>query len=144
MNKNKKQQWGWTLLNYEESAHGPFSSKEKAIKDANKYIADESNKIIDPEEKILVGTIQWADPCEYLPSFDDMLGLINAQARDNEYQFFDDIVFDLNSGKNEEMAYKDEEKATRELQKLLSKWAEKWIASMAWILVNTEEVIVKK
>jgi hypothetical protein len=142
MKKNKKQEWGWTLLNYEEGAHGPFNSKKEVIKNAKEYIADESNKIIDDPEKILIGFVQWADPHEYLPDFDSVFELINQCAKDNEYSFFDDQVFDLNS--SEKMAHRNEERATKELQQLLSKWTDKWITSSAWVLTNTEEMTIEK
>ena len=57
--------------------------------------------------------------------------------------FVDELdIFDLKT-KSDKTALKDETKATKELQKLLSKWAEKWIIGSAWVLTNEEEITIK-
>jgi heme-degrading monooxygenase HmoA len=84
MKKNKRE-WGWALANYEDGAHGIFNSRKEAVKNAQGYIANELNKLLDPEEKILVGIVKWADPCDHLPEFENILEFIRSQARQSIY-----------------------------------------------------------
>jgi hypothetical protein len=57
--------------------------------------------------------------------------------------FVDELdIFDFKT-KSDKTALKDETKATKEQQKLLSKWAEKWIIGSAWVLTNEEEITIK-
>ena len=142
--KNKKE-WGWALrCQWRDGAHGIFNSRKEAIKNAQGYITNELNKLLDPEEKILVGIVKWADPCDHLPEFKNILEFIRSQAHDNQFMFVDELdIFDLKT-KNDKTAFKDEMKATKELQKLLSGWAEKWIIGSAWDLTNEEEITIKK
>lgn len=121
---DSKNEWAWMPWGG-GLAHGPFSSREEALKDAHEHC--------DPGEEITVNTIWKPDFCECID--DAVEFIINI---DECLDFcLDDPLFEFSGS----MA--DRDIASAELRSVIKPWAEKWVdKSLDWILKENEKIVI--
>jgi hypothetical protein len=128
--RGDRRQWAWREIDG-ETVNGPFESREEAI--------DEAKEGVDrgPGARFLVGRCSWLSAREYavyLADAADLLERMNNLAHDNGEGPEDDEAFEICSQKKFEQA-------TRELEKLLGDWAEKWVEAASYFVMKDEEEI---
>lgn len=87
--------WGW-MLDGDETASGPFDTREDAIIDAQEQCHP------DDIREVLVGKILFADAKKYTPDLDTFMENLEERAYD-DFAFVEDVVFTLS--KEAEKAY---------------------------------------
>lgn len=122
------QKWSW-MEKGSEYAHGPYDTKEEALKEAEEYLNPEG------EIKILIGRCNYAKPSDWVPDdLDDILEKMDECACDNEFHFCDDVIFEIDPDKKEE--------AHEVLVSFMKVWADKYIHSSVWNTDGEEEVTI--
>jgi len=119
--KTDTRKWGWSL---DEMAFGPFESRQDAISDAVEHSLGGF---------VWVGRMKTIDPAEWLPSLPDLIDEMENRICDNAASF-DDYIIDVRGGKRE---------ADSEANNALTAWAEKYLFSSCWYLVDCEEVSLR-
>jgi hypothetical protein len=99
-------EWAWS---FDNGIRGPFPSRAAAMADAEKFFEPTSEDGTPME--IDIGTCRWAQPVDHLPEAVTIVENMVDDARDNDFSFADDGVFDVS----------DEQ--IKALDDLLERWA---------------------
>jgi len=116
--------WAW-MREYDEFAHGPFKTKDEALANAREALQGYSPK------KIHIGEVEYATPATHVwDDVDRHLEEMDQSAGDNGFAWCDDEIF----------VVKDKVKAQEALTKLMEQWAEEYVTSDKWSLIDSQEV----
>lgn len=116
--------WAW-MREHDEFAHGPFKTKEEALANAKEAMQGYSSK------KIHIGEVEYANPALHLwDDVDRHLEEMDQSASDNGFAWCEDSIFEV----------KDMAKAQEALTELMEKWAEEYVTSDKWSLIDSEVV----
>lgn len=121
----KKKEWAWCQHIEGSQYHGPFPSRKEALKDAKENCDD---------AEIMLGHAHWPNAADYVPvDYDWLLECTDTNA-------IDDAFFD-----NDEPLFiaKDEKKARKDLIRVMTAWARKWLEPTAWTFRNGKKVKIR-
>jgi hypothetical protein len=116
-----------------EEAFGPFGDREEAILQAKEWM---KLNYID-ELPVILGHAVFPDPGKYVlpPQILDIIEEhIEEAAADDEYGFYEDGIFALQS---------EREQAQRMLSDFMKEWARKIFRPNCWKLVEKEQLILR-
>ena len=113
---DKNKTWAWKLKK-SDTAHGLFSTREEAVDDA---MGQEGSL-----DGVEIGHGVWPVPFCYMPDMDRLLDIMEDNADDSEYGFWEDEVFDV----------ADPAAARADLDAAHKAWAEKYITANCWLFV---------
>jgi hypothetical protein len=103
-------EWAWMEdLEDDDEIHGPFPSRAAALADARKFFVYRAPECT--PEAIEIGTCRWAMPIDHLPGAQKLVEDMVDDARDNDFTFTDDVIFDVSA------------EQIKALDDLLEKWA---------------------
>src|SRR3990172_8503541 len=89
MSSEPEPKWGWSWEG-DESAEGPYDSREDALEDARDQLEKGETK------KLVLGVIRHADPGDCVDDdLDSHLERMDEAARDNDFAFADDNIFEV-------------------------------------------------
>jgi len=121
-----KKEWAWCEP-MAETAHGLFATQKEAICDAKQHFGEVVEGSARP--RIRVAKVNFADPKAYIPDADEVVERMDEQAYGNEFSFWDDPIFEINTG------------GRTALKHLLESWVEDYVATCGvWVMVDGEEV----
>jgi len=126
----KNAKWGWMVPDA-EYVHGPFDTRDAAIEDARRELDNPPGE----STKIVLGHCRFANPVEavkVVADLDAVLERMDEYARDNDFGFYDDNVFEP----------VDESGAVIALRAALEDWARQWVESSVWTLDEVETIEV--